>query len=144
MVMRSPRVKGHGSAIRGNALLRSSRRFELVAIIQPLCVAGIRLGDERAQNLDGLRVLPGYAEHRRQQVPVNRVLRIEPQLRDEIITRAILGAPSSSNKRLAWPTMDAFGIRAILPRPKGQGLPRIQINMLYAPVGVGSRTVPIE
>lgn len=24
--------------------------------------------------------------------------------------------------------MDAFGIRAILPRPKGQGLPRIQIK----------------
>ena len=26
--------------------------------------------------------------------------------------------------------MDAFGIRAILPRPKGQGLPRIQIKRI--------------
>jgi hypothetical protein len=39
-----------------------------------------------------------------------------------------LGAPSSSNKRLAWPAIDAFGIRAIHPRPKDQGSSCIQIK----------------
>jgi hypothetical protein len=45
-----------------------------------------------------------------------------------MFTSAKFDATSSSNKRLAWPTMDAFGIRAILPRPKGQRLPRVQIK----------------
>jgi hypothetical protein len=45
----------------------------------------------------------------------------------ECSSEQFFDATSSSNKhRLA--TMDAFGIRAIVPRPEGRGLPRIQIN----------------
>ena len=36
-----------------------------------------------------------------------------------------MGAPSGSNKRLAWPTIDAFGIRAILDRSATNSAPRM-------------------
>jgi hypothetical protein len=43
-------------------------------------------------------------------------------------TRAIFpNATSSSTKRLASRTMNAFGIRAILPRLQGRGLSRAMI-----------------